>query len=146
MKRILLLVTLAIFLVGCSDKEPASAIDPVVVDAVIIDKSIYEDDYIEFVIKEIEYEEGTSRIAVQIKNKTDEDIEQYLNTLTINGNTYDLIDIYVDTTDDLKPNETLEQGYTVEESIKSIDKVTFNYKFYNDERTIDEWVDIQYKK
>lgn len=146
MKRILLLVALAIFLVGCSDKEPASAIDPVVVDAVIIDKSIYEDDYIEFIIKEIEYEEGTSRIAVQIKNKTDEDIEQYLNTLTINGNTYDLIDIYVDTTDDLKPNETLEQGYTVEESIKSIDKVTFNYKFYNDERTIDEWVDIQYKK
>lgn len=143
MKRLLLFLLLSFALIGCSEEnEPTIQSD---IKLKEINQLLHEDDSIRFSIVDLTTAEDTTRIGVTIDNKTDGTLQQYVNTLTINDTDYDLIDIYVDTGDDIDAQSTLEQGFTINESVDNIEYINFNYKYFNHSRSIDEWIDISYE-
>lgn len=144
MKRLLLLLLLSFALIGCSENESEPTIQSDI-KTKEINQLLYEDDSIRFSLVDLTTADDTTRIGVTIENKTDGTLQQYVDTLTINDTDYDLIDIYVDTGDDIDAQSTLEQGFTINESIDNIEYINFNYKYFNHSRSIDEWIDISYE-
>lgn len=158
MKRlILLLVSASLFLSACgNEKEPQEnvqvdtekeAAEEIETYVRKIENQTFEDEHITFTVNELLSSESGTRIEVTIVNKTDETLKEYMNKFTINDITYDFLDMQPDSVDDLGPNETLVQGYNIDDytDVEKIEYLEFDYHYWNYSKTIQEWNDLSFE-